>query len=66
MRAHLRVQLLVNLQCVQSYVDHFHCFKRNVFLESYVKQTICTRGVSGYRLLLNLDLTDSSRIQNSG
>ena len=42
-------------------------FLAKCFLGSYVKQTICTGAVSCYRLLLNLDLTDSypagSRIQ---
>ena len=65
MRAHLRFQLLVNLQCIWSYIDHFYCFYWN-FQESSVKQTICTGAISCYRMLLNLDLTDSSRIQNSG
>ena len=44
----------------------FTVFSEFFFLESYVKQTICTGAISCYRLLLNLDLTDSSRIQNSG
>lgn len=44
----------------------FTVFSEIFFLKSYVKQTICTGAISCYRLPLNLDLTDSSRIQNSG
>ena len=66
MRAHLGVQLLVNLQSVWNYVDHFHCFSKKSSLESYVKPTINTGAVSCYTLLLNLDPSDPSRIQNSG
>ena len=66
MRAHLVIQLLVNLQSVWNYVDHFHCFSKKFSLESYVKPTINTGAVSCYTLLLNLDPSDPSRIQNSG